>query len=508
MLDTIASSCKVRVLRALVSGRVGLRAKNLLLRKEEQLHSIRVDRRTRATGRSFLVHALQYRLQVRGQLLQKCILEPGIHSGTGKATAVCIRVVHLSGILHQVFQAEGDTSFTAARKIIMTEAHDHKGKGLAVDADILLVAHLPKGRGFTCGRGLADLRPSVICKNLVEEQALCGIGLAGVGDLDGDGLGLFTGLRSGDRVSAGGGDLQVQHTVRRDSPRNGFRTSCGYGRARLRGHAQSRREVGQRQAILLYIIDNNVLSCGLTVQRSGHCPGTISRKGKGHRAGARRTQRLRATFTGDRAPARNSNDDLRRHADRAELRLRNLAVGTKRGHTARSTFLACRNIVERRNLRSRNLSVPVESRNAIRCALLRGGNVVQGRQLPRRDFTVRAKGRNAVRLALLVVGDVVERRQLTSRNLAVLAERGDAPSLTLFGCRDIAERRQLLGRQLAAGVEISLFLENLVDLIGVRVKVCDVAEVLRRRLYQVVVFRVRSHLRKYLLFDFSPGEFL
>ena len=222
----------------------------------------------------------------------------------------------------------------------MIEAHNYERQGLASDRDVLRIADRPKLRSLARSRRLSNLRPRVLREHAVEEQTLDGVGLPGGRDCHAHGVGRLSALRSGNGVSTGRGNRQGEHAARRHRTGEGLRAvRGGNDSAGVRGYFQRRREVGERDFVLLHIVHDNVLGRGLPVLRSRYDPCTVPRQVEGHGAGARGGQGLRAAFAGDGAAARNCGDNLRRYADRTELRFGNLAVASQSSYTACRAFL-------------------------------------------------------------------------------------------------------------------------------------------------------------------------
>ena len=494
VFDSVRGGSKVAVLRALTGFRVGSRAENLNLGEEEELHRVCVDSRALTACGGLLVDALEHRLQVGRQSRQKRVLQPRVHFRAGKATAIYIRGIHSARSCHKVFHAEGNTGFTAACEVVMIEAHNYERQSLASDRDVLRIADRPKLRSLARSRRLSNLRPCVLREHAVEEQTLDGVGLPGGRDCHAHGVGRLSALCSGNGIGTGRGNRQGEHTARRHGAGEGLRAvRGGNGSAGVRGYFQRSGEVGERDFILLHIVHDNALGSGLAVLCSRHDPCTVPRQIEGHRAGACSGQGLRAAFAGDGAAARNRGNNLRWYADRAELRFGNLAVRAQTRDASRCAFLRGRDIAEGGNLRDRDLLIRVKGRDAVCGGFLRGRNIVERRKLSRRDLAVRAQTCNASSRALLRSGDIVHSGKLSRRDLTVRAEARDASSGALLRSRDKGQTRKLTLFQLAGLVEVRLVLERGVDFIRVLVEVCDVREVFRRRLFQLVVFCVGSH---------------
>ena len=376
----------------------------------------------------------------------------------------------------------------------MIEAHNYERQGLASDRDVLRVADRPELRRLARGRGFSNLRPCVLREHAVEEQALNGIGLPGSRDCHAHGVGRLSALRSGNGIGTGRGNRQGEHAARRHGAGEGLRAvRGGNGSAEVRGYFQRSGEVGERDFILLHIVHDNALGRGLPVLRRRYDPCTVPRQIEGHGAGACSGQGLRAAFAGDGAAARNCGDNLRRYADRTELRFGNLTVASQSSYAACRAFLRGRDIAEGGNLRDRDLLIRVKGRNAVRCGFLRSRDIVERRKLLRRDLAVRAQTRNASRCALLRSGDIVHSGKLSRRDFTVSAEACYASCRAFLRSRDIGQTRKLFLFQLAGLVEVCLVLKCGVDFIRVLIEVRNVREVFRRRLFQFVVVCVGSH---------------
>ena len=145
VFDSVRCSCEVAVLRALTRGRIGGRAENLNLREEENLHCVCVNRRALTAGRGLFIDALKHSLQVGRKCRKQSTSQPSIHSGAGKAAAVCIRAVHRASSSHKVLHTERDTGLTrAVRLIVMAKAHNNESQFFTGDGNINLVAYAPK----------------------------------------------------------------------------------------------------------------------------------------------------------------------------------------------------------------------------------------------------------------------------------------------------------------------------------------------------------------------------